>query len=285
MTVAIRSESNIWVAPAHDLPQARQVTFSSINGVYGWSGIDWTPEGRIVFTAGIDRSRALHSMDADGSNIRQLTSPGFFDIKPTVTSDGHYIVFQSNRSGSNEVWRVSNDGRDLRQLTTGGGNTDPHSTPDGKWVVFVSTRDGRSLVWRVPIEGGEPVRVTDKDSSEPRVSHDGKLIACGYRADDKSPLQLAIVAMEDGKPVKLFDVPPSATFNQGIRWIPDDKAVCYRDWANGIWRQEINGGPPQRLRGLPEEKIYSFGWSPDGKSFAFTRGRAIRDAVLIKNPN
>ena len=284
VTVALRAESNIWVAQADDLPQARQVTFSSINGVYGWNGVDWTRDGLIVFTAGIDRSRALHSMDADGSNIRQLTSPGFFDTKPTATSDGRYIVFQSNRSGSNEVWRAQNDASDLRQLTTGGGNTAPHSTPDGKWVVYISTRDGRSFVWRIPIEGGEPVRVTDRDSSDPRVSNDGTLIACGYRADDKSPQQLAIVAMENGKPVKLFDVPPSANFNQGIRWTPDGNAVCYRDWANGIWRQEINGGPPQRLRGLPEEKIYSFGWSPDGKSFVFTRGRAIRDAVLITNP-
>ena len=71
----------------------------------------------------------------------------------------------------------------------------------------------------------------------------------------------------------------------GIRWMPDGKAVCYRDWVNGIWRQEITGGPPQRLRGLPEEKIYSFGWSRDGKLFAFSRGRAIRDAVLIMNQN
>jgi Tol biopolymer transport system component len=220
-------------------------------------------------------------MDPDGANIRQLTSPGFADVQPSVTSDGRYIVFESNRGGSNEVWRVQNDGSDLRQLTTGGGNTDPHPTPDGKWVVYISTRDGRSLIWRIPIEGGESARVTDRDSFDPRVSPDGKLIACGYRTDNNSPLQLAIVAMEDGKPVNLFDVPPSANFNQGIRWTPDGKAVCYRDWINGIWRQEIAGGPPQRLKGLPEEKIYSFSWSHDGKSFAFTRGRAIRDAVLI----
>lgn len=285
VSVALLVESNIWVAQADDLARARQITFSSINGVYGWSGVDWTREGRIVFTAGIDRSRALHSIDADGSNIRQLTSAGFFDTKPTVTSDRHYIIFQSNRSGSNEVWRAQNDGSDLRQLTRGGGNTDPHPTPDGKWVVYISSREGRKFVWRVPIEGGEPVRVTDRDSSDPRVSRDGKFIACGYRADDKSPEQLAIVAMEDGRPVKLFDVPPSANFYQGIRWTPDGTAVCYRDWANGIWRQEIKGGPPQRIRGLPEEKIYSFGWSPDGKSFVFTRGRSIRDVVLIKKTN
>jgi len=34
---------------------------------------------------------------------------------------------------------------------------------------------------------------------------------------------------------------------------------------------------------LPDEKIYSNGWSRDGKMFAFTRGTEIRDVVLISN--
>lgn len=283
MAVQIRRESNLWVAPSDEFSRARQVTFSSINGVYGWHGLDWMPDNRIVFTAGIDRTFAIHSIDADGSNIRQLTSAGFWDRRPNVAAGGRFIIFQSNRSGSNEIWRVNADGNDLTQLTMGGGNTDPHSTPDGKWVVYISNRDGRQFIWRIPIEGGEPVQVTDKYSLDPRVSHEGKLVACGYRADDKSPLQLAVVSSEDGNPIKLFDIPRSANFSQGIRWTPDDKAVCYRDLANGIWRQDLNGGPPQRVKGLPEEEITNFGWSVDGKLFAFALGRAISDVVLIKD--
>ncbi|MBC7898879.1 MAG: PD40 domain-containing protein, partial [Saprospiraceae bacterium] len=37
----------------------------------------------------------------------------------------------------------------------------------------------------------------------------------------------------------------------------------------------------KRIEGLPEEKLYHYDWSPDGKQFAFTRGREVRDAVLI----
>ena len=283
LAVQIRSESNLWVAPADEFSRARQVTFSSINGVYGWHGFDWMPDNRIVFTAGIDRSLAVYSIDANGSNIRQLTSTGFWDRTPNMAAGGRFIVFQSNRSGSNEIWRINADGSDLTQLTMGGGNTDPHPTPDGEWVVYISNRDGKQFIWRTPIDGGEPAQVTGKYSLDPRVSHEGRLVACGYRADDKSPLQLAVVSSEDGNPIKLFDIPPSTTFSQGIRWTPDDKAVCYRDVANGIWRQDLNGGPPQRLKGLPEEKIYTYGWSRDGKLFAFTRGREISDVMLIKD--
>ena len=99
--------------------------------------------------------------------------------------------------------------------------------------------------------------------------------------DDKSPNQLGIVSIEDGKPVKLFDVPRTLNFNQSLRWTPDGKAVCYRDWSNGIWKQDLQGGSPKKLEGIPEEKIYNFEWSADGKFFALARGRDITDAVLI----
>jgi hypothetical protein len=65
----------------------------------------------------------------------------------------------------------------------------------------------------------------------------------------------------------LFDLPPGVTFRYGLRWTPDGTAVAYRDWVNGIWRQPVAGGEPERLPGLPEEKLFAYGWSPDGKQF------------------
>ena len=57
---------------------------------------------------------------------------------------------------------------------------------------------------------------------------------------------------------------------------------AYRDWINGIWRQDLDGGAPERIAGLPSEKLYAFGWSPDGKQFAFVRGSEIRDVVMMR---
>jgi Tol biopolymer transport system component len=283
LAAQLRRESNIWVAPAADLAQARQVTFSSINGIYGWHSFDWTPDDKIVFAAGVDRTVAIYAMDADGRNQKQVTSGGFFDQRLSVTADGRFIVFQSNRTGSNEIWRVKTDGSDLRQLTTGGANSSPHPTPDGQWVVYTSAHSGRSFVWRVPLAGGPPVPVMDKEATFPRVSPDGRYLACAYRADDDAPEQLALVELASGSLVKVFEVPRSANFNDGIRWTPNGQAICYRDAANGIWRQDLKGGAPQRLTGLPEEKLYTYGWSRDGKVFAFTRGREICDAVLVRD--
>jgi Tol biopolymer transport system component len=283
LAVQGRAESNIWAGPADDLAKSRQVTFGSIGAVYGWNGLDWTRDGKILFTGKKSERRVIYVTDADGGNLRQLTPANSFDQKLSVTADGRFIVFQSDRSGQREIWRANADGSDLQQLTTGGGNSFPHTTPDGVWVVYASYRESRSSIWRVPLAGGEPVRLTDKDSAYPRVSPDGKLIACTYRVDDNHRAQIALIPVEGGSPVRFFDIPSSAFFQDGIRWTPYGKSVCYRDRYNGIWKQDIRGGDPQRLAGLPKGRILAYGWSPDGKQFAFSTGVESRDVVLIRN--
>lgn len=59
------------------------------------------------------------------------------------------------------------------------------------------------------------------------------------------------------------------------------RSITYRDWLDGIWRQSLDGGAPEKLPGLPTEKIYGYNWQPDGKYLIFSRGEEIRDVVLF----
>jgi Tol biopolymer transport system component len=135
---------------------------------------------------------------------------------------------------------------------------------------------------RVSIDGGESNRLVDGQAFWPWVSPDSKWIACGYLSVP-GRWQLAIVPIDGGAPKKLFDVPPLATINFALRWTRDGKFVTYRDWAQGLWRQNVNGGPPERILGLPEEKIYCYGWSPDNKWFAYSRGVENQDLYLVRD--
>jgi eukaryotic-like serine/threonine-protein kinase len=283
LTVPTQWESNFWIAPADNLAAARQFTFGSEGRIDGLFGFDWTPEGKIVYTAAARQSLPLWMMDEGGGNVRQITPLGFDDRNPNVSADGRSIVFWSNRSGAAEVWRADIDGGNLRQLTTGGNNLLPQFTPDGKWLVYWSTQNGVATVSRMPSEGGESVRLTEKEAIFPRLSPDGKSVACGYAAEAGKPMKLAVIRVEDGHIVKLFDVPPTVSFIDSVRWTRDGNAVVYLDRASGIWRQAINGGRPERIEGLPGEEIFNYEWSRDGKLFAYTRGREISDVVLIKN--
>lgn len=275
-----QEQSSIWVAADNDFGKAQQITFSSLGRKDGWFGIEWTRENKIIFTAKVDKQNVLFEMNVDGSDQQQLTPLGQDGYYPSTDDNGRFVVFESTKSGRYAVWRMGADASDPRQLTNSDIAAQPHISPDGNWIVYIDNREGFGTLYRIPAEGGEPVRLTDNEMCWVRVSPDSGFIAGGYRDGGKT--KLAVLPIDGGAPIKVFDVPRLTNFRLGVRWSPDGKFIAYRDWANGIWKQKIEGGEPERVAGLPEEKIYSFGWSRDGKQFAFTRGQEIRDVVLIK---
>lgn len=275
--------SNIYVAPATDLNAAKQITFDLLGKKSGWSGLNWTADGRIIYTAFVDTSETIWTMDSDGQHQKQIIPEGRSNNYFGLSGDGKKMVFDSNRSGSLEIWIANGDGTGMRQLTSGGSNSQADIAPDGSWVVYRSTQAGVTGLQRISLDGGAPVQLISTPANWPRFSPDGKMIACTMTLEGK--LQLALINSADGQIVRSFDVPQTANFNNGLRWTPSGDAVTYRDWNNGIWRQPITGGDAARLPGLPEEKLYSYGWSRDGKQFAYTRGTEIRDLVLIQNSN
>ena len=59
----------------------------------------------------------------------QLTHDGGRNDFPSWAPDGRHIVFQSNRSGSLQIWSMLADGTNQKQLTNSGSN----SEPDWSW--------------------------------------------------------------------------------------------------------------------------------------------------------
>jgi Tol biopolymer transport system component/DNA-binding winged helix-turn-helix (wHTH) protein len=280
-TVQSQHETNIWLALEDKFSAATQITHSSSGRQDGWYGTDWTPDGRILYTAWIGESLTIWVMDANGENSRQLTSIGFRDERPVATADGKFVVFESNRSGTTEIWRMEIDGSNLQRLTADGGNSHASVTPDGRWVIYRHVNEPKSSLWRVSLNGGESVLIVDKDIDVPRVSPDGKLIACSGSFDGET--KVAVYPVEGGEPLKLFRVPKTPNFRYWLNWSPDGKFISYPDAMNGIWMQSLDGGEPTRLEGIPVERTFSYAWSRDGKQFALGRQRETRDAVLIRD--
>jgi len=281
-TIQQVNASSIWIStPGEDESRARQVLKTNLPETVAWS-----PDGKIVYASRTGENWDLWMANNDGSGSKQLTADAFIDHQPTVSPDGRYIVFQSNRSGARNIWRIDADGNNPKQLTQGNSvDAHPNVSPDGQSVVFMSLRSGTWTIWKVGIDGGAPVQLTEGNSEFPSISPDGKTLSYFY-TDEQANNQpkLAIIAFEGGHTVKPMELPRSVQ-PIAFAWMPDGKSIAYLDNSSGIlnvWSQPIDGGTPKQLTNYKSEYVTSFAISRDGK-IATYRWSATRDIVLIRD--
>jgi eukaryotic-like serine/threonine-protein kinase len=283
VTVQTDRVPNIWVAPAGDAVRARQVT-SGAGKFDGYYGVVWTPDGRIVYASIASGSWDIWLMNSDGSGARQLTVNAKSNYGPAVSADGRYIIFVSNRAGAFNVWRMGIDGSNPKQLTTGRGENFAHITPDNRSVVYATVGYGQmNAIWKVSIEGGTPVRLTDKPSSWPFISPDGKSFVCTYGGGPQTPMSLAVIPIGGGEPVKTFDIPN--TFRANTVWLPDNRGIAFLDARNGtsnVWMQPLGGGKPVQLTNFQTDGVAAYDWSRDNR-LAATRSAETTGVVLIRD--
>jgi eukaryotic-like serine/threonine-protein kinase len=276
VTVQSEQVSNIWVAPNENPSRSNQITSSKFDGLKSFS---WTPDGKIVYDSAATGHLDLWVSEANGSGQKQLTADAGNNSWPSVSPDGRYVVFVSDRTGTNHVWRIEIDGSNATQLTKGTGESNPECSPDGRWVVFnTKSSDAPVLILKVPLSGGEPLPIKAKDNAGVAISPDGKWIASRHYEPEN--INTAIYAFDGTKPPKFLDI--GAYY---FRWTPDGRSLAFVDDRNpsAIIAQPINGGPPKQLADFKPDHIFSFAWSRDGKQLAVAHGTLTHDVILIND--
>jgi len=93
----------------------------------------WSPNGQFLafswmrkYGPGAPGAQDIYIMDIVSKQWVQLTHDGGRNDFPAWSPDGRHIVFQSTRSGSEQLWTMLADGSNPKQLTTSGGNTQPN---------------------------------------------------------------------------------------------------------------------------------------------------------------
>jgi len=126
---------------------------------------------------------------------------GFAQYSP----DGHRIVFQSDRSGYEEVWTCDAEGANCQQITffRGPACGTPRWSPDGRWIAFDSGKEGRAQIYVIPSDGGTPRRVTGGDAQNrmPSWSRDGRWIY--FESDRSGPLRIWKTPVDGGSAVQV----------------------------------------------------------------------------------
>ena len=127
----------------------------------------------------------LYLMDADGSNVRQIThSPGY-DGGPFFSPDNNKVVWRRfNPDGNSaEIWTMNIDGSGQRQLTADAMvSWGPYYHPSGDYIIYSSNILGNANfeLFMIDPEGANPpVRVTNTAGTDilPVFSPDGSQLA------------------------------------------------------------------------------------------------------------
>jgi Tol biopolymer transport system component/DNA-binding winged helix-turn-helix (wHTH) protein len=250
-------------------------------------GADWTNDGRIVYSAADDGNADIFTISEDGSERQQLTSDASAEISPKLSADGRFLIFMSNRTGQMDVWRSDANGTNTIQLTANGNVKDSIISPDGE-TVFYLVEEPESMVetlWRVSINGENPARLTDRTTRSPRISPDGKTIACYIFNEETNRMTLALVSAKTGQVLKY----PATPQNEDIPfldWSKDGEnlfVVLQRGKPFSLWKLPLNGGRPEQLREWENDAIFRLAISRNGQRVFYEVGNQLNNVVQFQS--
>jgi Tol biopolymer transport system component len=291
----VEAPTSFWVMPAERrqlksatidrLPQVtgevRQISTSTIGSGEN-EGLAWTRDRKIVYVCEDGGNADIWSMNADGSDRKQLTTDPHRDANANVSPDGQYVVFVSERTGVETIWLMNIDGSNQRPLTGNQTARSPVFSGDSRWVYFVSWLTGKGTIWKISKDGGDPIQVISELSFSPIISPDGKWLA--YLSSGK----ISIAPSEGGPPIKSFDA-----MGGHYQWAADGRSLTYLcfhceapqyrpHWPN-LWSQPIDGGTPEQLTNFTSTGVFQYAWSYDGKQVAVATHLLPSDLVLIRD--
>ena len=242
----------------------------------------WSPDGqRIVFSSNRNGNYDIYSMNADGSNVVQLTSVAGSDTFPAFSPDGSSILFQSNRDGNYELYVMDEDGSNQTRLTNNSAaDTGAGWSPDGSQVVFRSDRDGNDEIYAMDADGSNQTRLTNNSSSDtaPEWSPNGASIV--FRSDRDGNGEIYLMDADGSNQTRLTN---NSSAENDPDWSPDGSKIVFssnRDGNNEIYVMDDDGTNQTRLTTNAASETGPV-WSPDGSQVVFRSDRDGNAEVYV----
>ncbi len=223
-----------------------------------FGGISTVAHAKIVFhskrNAGTDSH--IYVMEDNGSNVRRITNPDYYDDNPRWFPDGQRIVFERDLSRGNgsvfnaEFYIIDVDGRnEHRFMDNHPTDAYPTLSPDGKQVAFTSSRRDRLIadIYTYHLESGQLTRLTDNLKSgawslRMDWSPDGGRIAYEHESADGD--HIWVMNAHGGGKKRLSPRARAGMLDirGGPRWSPSGRYIMY---TQHIW--EVNKNNWQRV--------------------------------------
>jgi TolB protein len=223
------------------------------------------PCGVLSFHADPGGDSILYTMNADGTDVRLVTTLIAGSPFSRWSPDSRLLAFISGSSGEGELLVIGPDGRRGRKVT-------PHTvtafdwSPDGTFLAYAS-REG--IVWTVAVEpASRPRRIGA--GFGPFWSPDGAWIV--YFRGPERRTDVFKASVQTPRPVRLTTHPG---FDHSPQWSPDGSQIAFvseRDGNSELYVVGSEGGPARRLTDDPNHDEF-FDWAPDGRSLVYVSYR------------
>jgi Tol biopolymer transport system component len=215
----------------------------------------------IAFGTGSQATAEIWTMNADGSNPRQVTDDQLLDQRPAVSPDGSRIVFSSYRDYPTylvrDIWSMGFDGSGQVALVDSTlQEFSPAFAPDGNTIALAYETGGTNFdISTTPSSGGPfdtVTRITTAATEEvdPSVSPDGQRVAFtrwpdGFPIGSKPDVLSADLTGGDERPIA-----NDPNVHESLpAYSPDGTSIVYvTDAGDGtLVIADVNGSNPKPI--------------------------------------
>ena len=205
-------------------------------------------DGHLLFAGSTEGNIEAHLFraDADGSNVRELTT-GKFDYLPACFPDSKSSLYVD---ANFKIGKISLEGGPSQQFPDYPSFGRITISPDGKLAAFITSRvnETKEKLALLSSDLSQPIRLVEFE--RPRAEYavfigDGPIL---FKRDGTG----IIYPVRDGQ-------------------------------TDNLWLQHFDGSPGKQLTDFKSEFIRDFDYSYDGKQLAIIRGHREADVVLIRD--
>jgi len=139
----------------------------------------WSPDGKwILYSMATAGNTDIYKIASAGGGtpVRLTDSPGI-DVGGSFSPDGTKIVFESDRSGSQQIYVMNADGSDQRRVSFFGGRAaTPEWSPRGDQIAFTHIAGNLRIAVMSPGGGGMRYLTNSWQDEAPTWSPNGRIV-------------------------------------------------------------------------------------------------------------
>jgi Tol biopolymer transport system component len=220
------------------------------------------------------KDQNLEIYKLEGGALTDISNDAGTDSRPSRSLDSLKIVFQSNRSGTVQLYLVDANGQNLKQLTTTGNNINAMFGPDNKQVVYQSDRNGNWDIYVLDITSMKETQLTTDPHNDinpywaPSADAGGQYWIT-FESDRSGNSNVLVLNVNSGDE---FSVTRSTVNTVFPTWSPNGKQLGFLAEVGGVVYNLLVSNVDGSSLTTITNGVMDTGnpaWSPDGNKLAY----------------